>query len=340
MARPELCVLLAYAKRSLKTALLESSLVDDPYLDRELRGYFPPKVVERFGAPRSAGTRCAASWWRRSSPTTSSTRRASPSSRGSAPRPAQSRPRSCARTTIARQVTGAVARWAAGSRRSTARSTRSLQNQLMVGVDRMVEDVARWYLLHPQPGGLDDLIAPHAAAFAELASVIDTAGPDEWRDYRTGRRRRAGRAGRRPRPRPPPRVAARADAQPRHRAGRADHGPLDPGGRGGVLPRRRTASHRRARAARTGAGERLALGAMGGAGDGGRPDGGAARGRRARARRRLRTARRRRPSSSYLATRSETYERLNRLLGGLEGDTEVGLAALTVALRQVRGVAA
>ena len=49
MERPELCVLLAYAKRSLKTALLESSLVDDPYLDRELRGYFPPKVVERFG---------------------------------------------------------------------------------------------------------------------------------------------------------------------------------------------------------------------------------------------------------------------------------------------------
>ena len=42
----------------------------------------------------------------------------------------------------------------------------------------------------------------------------------------------------------------------------------------------------------------------------------------------------------YLATRSETYERLNRLLGGLDGDIEVGLAALTVALRQVRGVAA
>ena len=32
-----------------ENALLESSLVDDPYLDRELRGYFPPKVVERFG---------------------------------------------------------------------------------------------------------------------------------------------------------------------------------------------------------------------------------------------------------------------------------------------------
>ena len=27
----------------------------------------------------------------------------------------------------------------------------------MVGVDSIVEDVARWYLQHPQPGGLDDV---------------------------------------------------------------------------------------------------------------------------------------------------------------------------------------
>jgi glutamate dehydrogenase len=49
VARPELCVLLAYAKRSLKGALLHSNLPDDPYLEHELERYFPPKVVERFG---------------------------------------------------------------------------------------------------------------------------------------------------------------------------------------------------------------------------------------------------------------------------------------------------
>ena len=50
LERPELAVLLAYAKRSLTGALLRSTLPDDAYLDDELRGYFPPAVVERFDA--------------------------------------------------------------------------------------------------------------------------------------------------------------------------------------------------------------------------------------------------------------------------------------------------
>jgi len=49
MARPELCILLAYAKRSLKEAVRASTLPDDPYLDGDVRRYFPAKVVEQFG---------------------------------------------------------------------------------------------------------------------------------------------------------------------------------------------------------------------------------------------------------------------------------------------------
>ena len=49
MTRPELAVLLAYAKQSLTDALLSSTLPDSEYLERDLRGYFPSKVVERFG---------------------------------------------------------------------------------------------------------------------------------------------------------------------------------------------------------------------------------------------------------------------------------------------------
>ena len=49
LERPELAVLLAYAKRSLTGALLRSSLPDDAYLEGDLRGYFPPAVVERLG---------------------------------------------------------------------------------------------------------------------------------------------------------------------------------------------------------------------------------------------------------------------------------------------------
>ena len=46
--RPELSVLLAYAKLSLYDDLLESAVPDDPYLARELNRYFPKAIAERF----------------------------------------------------------------------------------------------------------------------------------------------------------------------------------------------------------------------------------------------------------------------------------------------------
>ncbi|HXX50434.1 MAG TPA: NAD-glutamate dehydrogenase [Xanthobacteraceae bacterium] len=46
--RPELSVLLAYAKLSLHDELLESALPDDPYLARELGRYFPQPIGERY----------------------------------------------------------------------------------------------------------------------------------------------------------------------------------------------------------------------------------------------------------------------------------------------------
>jgi glutamate dehydrogenase len=48
LTRPELAVLLAYAKLSLNHHLLESSVPDDPYLGRELGRYFPQAVTEKF----------------------------------------------------------------------------------------------------------------------------------------------------------------------------------------------------------------------------------------------------------------------------------------------------
>jgi glutamate dehydrogenase len=48
LTRPELAVLLAYAKLALKDELLDSSVPDDPYLGRELGRYFPKPVSERF----------------------------------------------------------------------------------------------------------------------------------------------------------------------------------------------------------------------------------------------------------------------------------------------------
>jgi glutamate dehydrogenase len=46
--RPELSVLLAYAKLTLYEDLLESAVPDDPYLARELGRYFPKAIAERF----------------------------------------------------------------------------------------------------------------------------------------------------------------------------------------------------------------------------------------------------------------------------------------------------
>jgi glutamate dehydrogenase len=48
LTRPELAVLLAYAKLALNHELVHSSVPDDPYLGRELERYFPRAVAERF----------------------------------------------------------------------------------------------------------------------------------------------------------------------------------------------------------------------------------------------------------------------------------------------------
>src|SRR5690606_22165365 len=48
LTRPELAVLLAYAKLALKDELVKSAVPDDPYLSKELYRYFPPALVESF----------------------------------------------------------------------------------------------------------------------------------------------------------------------------------------------------------------------------------------------------------------------------------------------------
>ena len=54
LTRPELAVLLAYAKMSLDQDLLASDLPDLPELAADLRDYFPPALRERFAAQIAA----------------------------------------------------------------------------------------------------------------------------------------------------------------------------------------------------------------------------------------------------------------------------------------------
>jgi len=48
LTRPELAVLMAYAKNTLAQDLVATDLPDDPHLLADLEAYFPPKLVERF----------------------------------------------------------------------------------------------------------------------------------------------------------------------------------------------------------------------------------------------------------------------------------------------------
>ncbi|MDB5542002.1 MAG: NAD-glutamate dehydrogenase, partial [Devosia sp.] len=48
LTRPELAVLLAYAKNVTNADLLKSGVPDDPYLGRELYRYFPERLIETF----------------------------------------------------------------------------------------------------------------------------------------------------------------------------------------------------------------------------------------------------------------------------------------------------
>ena len=49
LTRPELAVLLAYAKMTLHDELMGSDVPDDPWLVRDIGLYFPPQVREKFG---------------------------------------------------------------------------------------------------------------------------------------------------------------------------------------------------------------------------------------------------------------------------------------------------
>jgi glutamate dehydrogenase len=57
LCRPELCLLLAYAKLSLKAQLLRSGLADDPVTESYLLGYFPPAATLAAGPENLASHR-------------------------------------------------------------------------------------------------------------------------------------------------------------------------------------------------------------------------------------------------------------------------------------------
>jgi glutamate dehydrogenase len=178
MARPELAVLLAYAKQSLTDALLASSLPDSQYLERDLRSYFPPKVVERFAhvlpehpLRRELIATLVANDVVNSQGITFVARLVAET--GAEPADVVRAYR------IARDVTGAVDRWAEIEALVGALEPATL-DALLAGVDRLVEAAARWYLQHT-PGQLGRAIEAHRAPFARFADSVTRVAPEAWR---------------------------------------------------------------------------------------------------------------------------------------------------------------
>jgi glutamate dehydrogenase len=180
MVRPELAVLLAYAKRSVANALLRSDLPDSMYLERDLQEYFPDKVVERFGhlipehpLRRELLATIMANDVVNDQGITFVTRMVSETGAHAADVVRAFR--------IARDVTDALERWAAIEALDGVVDP-VLQNELMSGVDWLVEATSRWYLVQGAGPKLSETIGDARDAFAELSTILPTIGSDTWRE--------------------------------------------------------------------------------------------------------------------------------------------------------------
>jgi glutamate dehydrogenase len=181
MERPELALLVAYGKRLLARALESSDFIDDPWLERDLREYFPPKVVERFGNllsehPLRRELICmvnANSVVNGLGPTFISQLVAE---RGVLPAHIERADR------IAREVRGADERWEAVERLEGV--DRTAQMELMSGLDSLVEATTRWYLTWEPEGDIEATIAVGREGFERLERAIGELGTEEHRRRR------------------------------------------------------------------------------------------------------------------------------------------------------------
>jgi glutamate dehydrogenase len=181
MVRPELAVLLAYAKRSIAKELLGSDLPDSEYLQQDdLQRYFPPAIAGRFAhliaehpLKRELIATIVANDVVNSSGITFVSRMVTETG---------SRPADVVRAyRIARDVTGAVERWEAIEKLDVSIAPQ-VQSELMNGVDYLVETASRWYLVQSHGQRLSEAIADQRTSFAELSSLIARIGPDAWRE--------------------------------------------------------------------------------------------------------------------------------------------------------------
>jgi glutamate dehydrogenase len=180
LVRPELAVLVAYAKRMLTDALLDSDIPDEPAFDHDVRTYFPQPVVARFGhliaehplRRELVATLAANDVVDALGPTFVS---GLAGELGAEPAEAVRAFR------IAREVTGATQRWLEieGIVGSLDADTAW---RLLDGVDDLVAGVARWYLLHAPGADVEAAVRDAGDAFVTLAEAMPGLRSQGWRE--------------------------------------------------------------------------------------------------------------------------------------------------------------
>ncbi len=193
LTRPEMSVLLAYAKRSVYSALLDSDLPDSDYLAADLERYFPRAIVERFGdlliehpLRREIIATMAANDVVNSQGITFVSRMVTETG---------AQPADVVRAfRIARDVTGAVQRWA-DVESLDGQIDPVVQGELMTGVDWLVETTSRWYLVQAAGQRLAEAVGQAGDSFAELSAAINQIGPETWREEHEQEARRLMGAG-------------------------------------------------------------------------------------------------------------------------------------------------
>ena len=181
MERPELAILVAFAKRLLARALEASDFVEEPWLERDLREYFPAEVVKRFGHlladhPLRRQLICMVNSNQvvnSLGPTFVSQLMAE---RGAEPADIVRAFR------IARAVTGADARWEVVERLEGVDKIPQLE--LMGGVDSLVEETTRWYLTWEPDADIEETIAAGRDGFERLSAALGELGSEERRRRR------------------------------------------------------------------------------------------------------------------------------------------------------------
>jgi glutamate dehydrogenase len=179
MTRPELAVLLADAKLSLTDALLGGTLVEDPFFESELRGYFPPAVVERFGHLLAEHP------LRRELVATIVSNDVLNAMGSTFVSQMQSELGASAEEVvrayrIARDVTGAYERWERVDELGRQLDP-EVAWELVRGVDTLVADVARWFISLAQGADIRETIELHRAGFDKLSGAMAEMRDAEWR---------------------------------------------------------------------------------------------------------------------------------------------------------------